>query len=235
MMRAMKTISAALILTFAAASAAGAAPPEFQFGLAFNPSLPQGGFHDVLGRTIWGGSFQFAFRPSGSPVLLGTSLGFGIYGSDSWQDWLGVLDPDVLVDIRTTNAVLAWSVFLRLQPSRGLVRPYIDLFAGLHLLTTDTRIGDGDRDDDGSGGFSVNNASDTAFAIGAGAGVMLPVVRFVHRDGRLAASINLDLGVRYAAGGRADYLVKTDRHGVFDERTSRTDLLTLNAGLSCCF
>jgi len=64
---------------------------------------------------------------------------------------------------------------------------------------------------------------------------MLPVVRFVHRDGRLAASINLDLGVRYAAGGRADYLVKTDRHGVFDERTSRTDLLTLNAGLSCCF
>ncbi len=234
-MRAMKTISAALILTFAAASAAGAAPPEFQFGLAFNPSLPQGGFHDVLGRTIWGGSFQFAFRPSGSPVLLGTSLGFGIYGSDSWQDWLGVLDPDVLVDIRTTNAVLAWSVFLRLQPSRGLVRPYLDLFAGLHLLTTDTRIGDGDRDDDGSGGFSVNNASDTAFAIGAGAGVMLPVVRFVHRDGRLAASINLDLGVRYAAGGRADYLVKTDRHGVFDERTSRTDLLTLNAGLSCCF
>ena len=233
MTRAMKTLSSALILTFVLAAAAGAAPPEFQFGLAFNPALPQGGFHDVLGRTIWGGSFQFAFRPSGSPVLLGTSLGFGIYGFDSWQDWPGILDPDVLVDIRTTNAVLAWNVFLRLQPARGLIRPYLDVFAGLHLLTTDTRIGDGN--DDGSGGFSVNNAADTAFACGAGAGVMLPVVRFVHRDGRPAAAINLDLGARYAFGGRADYLVKTDRHGVFDERTSRTDLLILNAGLSFCF
>jgi hypothetical protein len=130
-------------------------------------------------------------------------------------------DPDVLVDVRTTNAILAWNIFLRLLPKAGFLRPYLDLFAGLHILTTDTRIGDGNSDDDGSGDFNVNNASDSAFAFGAGAGVMLPLVRFVRQDGRTLASIDLDLGVRYARGGQADYRVKGEEPGTYESRRSR--------------
>ena len=178
---------------------------------------------------------SFAFRPSRSPFLLGTSLGLGSYGSDRWESWLGLTVPDVLVDVRTTNMIVTWNVFLRLQPERGFFRPYLDLFAGLNFLTTDTKIGSGDWDDDGSGDFDVNNASDTAFSYGAGAGLMFPVLGFVHRDGRSAGSLALDLGVRYAKGGRADYLIESGIPGVYDAWNSRTDLLTISAGLSLVF
>jgi hypothetical protein len=215
-----------MILLFAVPAASS----EFQFSLAFSPSLPQGEFHDDLGRTIWGGSIGFGFRPSRSPVLIGMSLGFGVYGTEHRESWLGLTDPDLLVDVRTTNAVLAWNLFLRLQPEAGFLRPYLDLFSGVHILTTDTRIGE-DEDDD----FGVNNSSDAVFAFGAGAGLQLPILRFVQQDGRRIFSIDLDLGVRYARGGRADYLVESGEPGIFDTRTSRTDLLALTAGLSFIF
>ena len=230
-----KAIIAVILLSLVIAAAAEAAPGNFQFGLAFSPSFPQGEFHDVLGKTAWGGTILFAWRPSWSPALIGTSLGFGIYGSEYWQSWLGMTDPDVLVDVRRTNAILAWNIFLRLQPKAGFLRPYLDLFAGLHILTTDTRIGDGNSDDDGSGDFSVNNASDSAFAFGAGAGIMLPVVRFVRQDSRTVASIDLDLSVRYARGGRADFQVESGESGAYELRRSRTDMITLNAGLTFNF
>ncbi len=188
-----------------------------------------------MGRTAWGGGLSLAIRPSRGPLLLGTSLGYGVYDSDRWDAWLGLTDPDVLVDMRTTNSLLTWNVFLRLQPERGFLRPYLDLFAGLHFLSTDTRIGSGDQDREGGGGLDINNSSDTAFAFGAGAGLMLPIIRFVHRDGRIAGGLELDLGVRYAWGGRADYLVESGVTGIYDTLTSRTDTLTLSAGLTFAF
>ncbi len=222
-------------LIFILAAAAGAAPAEFQFSLAFSPSLPSGEFHDVLGKTVWGGSLLFAFRPSRSPVLFGASVGFGAYDTDRWETWLGLTVPDVLVDVRTTNAILAMNLFLRFQPERGLLRPYFDIFAGIHTLTTDTRIGDGDSDDGGDGDFDVNNSQDSAFAFGLGAGLQLPVIRFVHREGRIGAAIDLDLGIRYAKGGRADYLVESGEIAVYDSRASQTDMLTFIAGLTFIF
>jgi len=47
--------------------------------------------------------------------------------------------------------------------------------------------------------------------------------------------MELDLGIRYAKGGRADYLVESDEPGIYDPRTSRTDMLTLSAGLVFIF
>lgn len=234
-MRKTKIFLMAGLIGLLLAGAAEAAPGKFQFGLAFSPSLPQGEFHDVLGKTAWGGTINFAYRPGGNPFLIGTSLTFGIYDSERWQTWLGITWPDVLVDVRTTNAVLAWNVFLRIQPERGWVRPYLDFFVGLHILTSDTQIGDDDWDDDGDGDFNINNSSDSALAFGAGAGVMIPVIRFVQRDGRVVASMDLDFGIRYAKGGRADYLVSTGETAVYDTWNSRTDLLTLSAGLAFNF
>ena len=153
-----RIIFAAGLMTLYFSASAAAAPAEFQFSLAFSPALPTGSFHDALDMTVWGGSLSFAFRPSGSPVLIGTSLVFGAYDTDHWEAWLGLTDPDVLVDVRTTNGLLAWNLFLRFQPERGFLRPYLDLFAGLHVLTTTTQIGEGDSDD-ADGDFDVNNAS----------------------------------------------------------------------------
>ncbi len=210
-------------------------PPRFQFGLSFSPSLPTGEFRSEMGDTIWGGTLFFAYRPSRQPFLIGTSLSFGAYDTSHREEWLGLTWPDVIVDVRTTNAVLAWYIFMRFQAERGFARPYLDLLAGLHVLTTDTRISDGDGDDDGNGDFSVNNASDAAFAFGAGAGLLFPIVRFIGRNGSTLAAIELDLGARYLKGGRADYLVESGAWGIFDSRRSRTDLLTLSAGLTFSF
>jgi len=234
-MRPIKAILAAGLLLFVMAGAAEAAPAEFQFGLALSPSLPRGEFRDVLDKTAWGGTFFFAYRPFRSPVLIGSSLGFAIYGTERWQEWLGLTEPDVLVDVRSTNAIIAWNVFLRFQPEVGFLRPYLDLFAGLHILSTDTRVEEGDSDEDVSGDFSVNNSADMAFAFGAGAGVLFPILRFVKPDGRSAFAMDLDFGIRYARGGRADYLIEGREPGIFDSRTSRTDMLTFIAGLAFSF
>ena len=230
-----RLVVAFVIISFTLAAAAEAAAAEFQFGLSFSPMLPRGEFRDIVDRTAWGGTFLFAYRPSRIPFFVGTSLGFGIYGSEYRQEWLGLTDPDVLVDVRSTNAILAWNIFLRFQPEYGFLRPYFDLFAGLHILSTDTRVEDGDSDDGGSGGFSVNNSVDSAFDFGAGAGVLFPIIRFVGQDGRNAFALDLDLGARYARGGTADYLVEGREIGTYDSRTSRTDMLTLFAGLVFSF
>ena len=77
------------------------------------------------------------------------------------------------------------------QPERGFLRPYLDIFAGLNVLSTDTRIDDGDWDDDSDGDIDINTASDTAFAFGAGAGVQFPVIRLFRLgrpSGRVAGS-----------------------------------------------
>ncbi len=226
-------ILAALVLVGLFPAAAAAADyPKFQVGLSFSPTFPQGGFKDSLDRTIWGGSLSFTFRPSRGPLTLGTSIGIGAYDSDSWETWLGLTDPDVIVSARSTHSVVAWNVFLRLQPADGALRPYLDVFAGLHFLSTDTSIGDDEGDNYDS---SVNIASDTAFAYGVGAGVMVPVIRFVRRDGRTRSRLEMDFGVRYARGGRAEYLVDTGIPGVYDTRRSRTDMLSVSAGLTFSF
>ena len=98
--------------------------------------------------------------------------------------------------MRTTNAVAAWNFFLRLQPERGFLRPYLDIFVGIHVLTTNTEIGEGDTDDDIDGDFDVNNSSDTVFAFGAGAGIQFPSSASFNQDGRRVFSIDLDLGAR---------------------------------------
>lgn len=231
-MKTAKVLTAIFLVGLLPAVAAAADYPKFQVGLSFSPALPMGGFRDALDRTIWGGALTFAFRPSRGPLLLGTSIGIGAYDSDSWETWLGLTDPDVIVEARSTHSIVAWNVFLRLQPAEGALRPYLDVFAGLHFLSTDTSIGDDEGDDYDS---SVNIASDTAFAYGVGAGLMVPVIRFVRRDGRARGRLDLDFGVRYARGGRAEYLVETARPGAYETRHSRTDVLTLSAGLTFSF
>ena len=213
---------------------------KLQFGLSFTPGLPTGEFRDNLGRNAWGGEFTAAYRLAGSPVLVGTSFGLMAYGWQSRDEWLSPTIPEVMVDVRTVNAVVLWNVFLRIQPPQGRLRPYLDVFAGLHHLTTDTSVHDDYAWDD-EHSWSSNNYRDTTFSYGAGAGVMLPLARFVNaRSGSMLTSLDLDLGVRYVKGGRAEYLVEGSlfRRGdslFYDVRESETSLVKLVIGLSVTF
>jgi hypothetical protein len=228
-------------LLFLAAAAAGQTRNSFQVGLGFTPGIPLGEFRENLGRNAWGGNLYFAYRLPRSAVSVGTSFGFLIYGWESRDEWLSPSIPEVTVDVDTINSIFLWNVFLRLQPPAGAIRPYIDVFLGLHHLSTDTTVHDHAGWDDDGDGFSSNNYRDTAFSYGAGTGLLLPLVGFFNsRTGDPLSRLDLDLGVRLSKGGRADYLVEGSlvrRRGDLsaDVHRSETDLLTVAIGLVFTF
>jgi len=212
---------------------------RLQFGLSFTPGIPTGEFKDNIGRNAWGGDFFVAYRPARSPFLVGTSVGVLVYGWQSRDEWLSPNIPEVLVDVDTVNSVFLWNVFLRVQPPQGRLRPYLDFFAGIHHLTTNTTVDDYDGWDDDS--WSSNNYRDTAFSYGVGGGIMIPLARFVNaRSGELLSSLDLDLGLRFSKGGRAEYLTEGSlvrRPGdlVYDVRESETNLVKIVIGLAVTF
>jgi len=180
----------------------------------------------------------FAYRLPRSPLSVGLSFGFLIYGHETRSEFLSPTIPDIIVDVSTTNALLLGHAFLRFRPRVGVVRPYLDVLVGFHHLTTDTSI-DGGYDEYGSA--SSNNYRDTVLSYGVGAGVVFPVL-LVKRasDGSRIWSIDLDVGARYLQGGTADYLTEgsIDRHHgdvTYLLSRSSTDLFTANIGLSFSF
>jgi hypothetical protein len=218
----------------------GYAARPFQFAIHFTPGFPQSEFRENIGSTAWGGDLSFSYRLPKSSFSIGTSLGYLVYGHHSRHEPLSHTLPDVIVDVSTTNAILLWHVFLRFQPQQGRVRPYAEVLAGLHHLTTDTSIDDhhgwGDEDS-----ISSNNYSDTAMSFGVGAGVMFPVLQIIRRGSDTSLfSLDLDIGARYLKGGVAEYLKKDSivreegavSYWVYE---SSTDLFIFQIGLSFVF
>ena len=111
----------------------------FQVGISFEPFFPQGEFNDVLDRIGWGGSLDAFYRIPNTDLHIGTTFAYHVYGWDTRWEPLSVYIPDVLVKVRTTNAVIRGHLLLRLQPAWGAARPYIEGLLGLQHLTTDTR------------------------------------------------------------------------------------------------
>jgi hypothetical protein len=213
---------------------------KFQAGGHFLLGFPKGEFKKNVDGNGLGGDFSFAYRFPRTPLSAGISFGFLVYGHESRVESLSPSIPDLLVEVGTTNSILLCHMFLRLQPERGIVRPYLDGLAGLNYLTTDTSIDDLNDGDEG-GHLSSNNYNDLAFSYGVGGGAMVSVLRVVRgdRDHRIF-SMDLDVGVRYLKGGEAEYLKKGSirrEDGVvyYDVSSSRTDLLKAYIGLSFFF
>ena len=235
--RLLASLMAVVSLSMGAASAL--AQNRFQAGGHFMLGYPQAGFRENVENSGLGGNFYFGYRFPRSLLSAGVSLGFLIYGHERHAEPLSWTIPDVIVDVRTTNSILLCHLFLRLQPARGKVRPYLDGLVGLNYLTTDTSVGDHDDWDDDS--ISSNNLNDLALSYGMGGGVMISLVDFINaRDGRRVMSLDLDLGVRYLKGGEAEYLREGSIHRgdgevTYDVSRSRTDLLKINIGVTFNF
>lgn len=214
------------------------AADRFSFALRFTPGYPQNEFKENVGSRIYGGDLIFAYRLPRSPLSVGASFGFLVYGYESRPEYLSPSIPDIVVDVNTINALLSGHVFLRFQPQAVRVRPYLDVLFGFHHLTTDTSIGDGSAD---YGSASSNNYNDTVLSYGAGAGVVVPLVLFKRAsDGSRIWSIDLDIGGRYLKGGTADYLTEGSILRESGDVTyllsrSSTDLITFCVGLSFSF
>ncbi len=211
----------------------------FQVGISFEPFFPQGEFHDVLDRIGWGGSLDAFYKIPNSNLMIGTALAYHVYGCDTRWEPFNAYIPEVLVKVRTTNAVVRGHLLLRLQPSLGAMRPYIEGLVGLQHLTTDTRVYD-DYDYDDSIA-STNQLRSTVLSYGFGGGLVLNLSSHLPRpDRKRRFSVLLDIGIRYLRGGTADYLVPGDMEisgGTVNYfiNHSRTDILTPRIGVSFAF
>lgn len=207
-------------------------------GLGFLLGFPQGEFKqnvDKIGAGL-GLNIAYLFRPV--PLSIGAEGGFMIYGHVTRKAPWSETIPDVTLDVETSNYIAQLHMFLRLQPSEGPVRPYMDGLIGLNYFWTETSVKSESRLTSGEEIASSTNQSDMAFSYGGGGGLKVRVYETVTKDNKLV-SLLVDLRVRYLIGGKAEYVrevsVGNDNKPRYDIRESTTDLLTAQLGVSVVF
>ncbi|HNX97254.1 MAG TPA: hypothetical protein PKK12_06200, partial [Candidatus Aminicenantes bacterium] len=111
---------------------------HWQGSLSFSTGFPAGEHRDAQDRTGFGMTLNGAFRLGESPVLLGAELAVLNFGVDHRR---GEIVPYYFpVDLEDSYNMVQGNLFLRLQPARGSVRPYVDLLVGLNYLWSETEI-----------------------------------------------------------------------------------------------
>jgi hypothetical protein len=235
-MRALMIVTATALI---AASSTVSAQPQFQAGGSFSLAYPQKDFKKNIGNTGIGAAGQFAYRFGGSPFLVGASLGFWIYGSDTQSMPFSETINIVTVDVTTTNSFFMGHLMLRVQPQAGAIRPYIDGLFGFNYLNTSTKISNQGYDSDGEDEIaSSTNFDDVASNYGFGGGLMFCVYdAAAHGRESNLQGVFVDLGIRSLKGGKAEYMkirFENDKY-LFDKFKSETDLVTYHIGVSFDF
>nr|MBN2276204.1 hypothetical protein [candidate division Zixibacteria bacterium] len=205
-----------------------------QGGVNLLLGFPQGDFKDEVDKTGVGIAGEFLYSPSNSPVGIGVSLGYMIYGHETRREPFSSTIPDVEVEVETSNNILLGHLLLRAQMRHGPIRPYIEGLLGFNYLFTKTTI-----NDIGGGGEDVassTNLDDFVFSYGAGGGLLIKLYG-TPPGAPKELGLYLDLRGRYLIGGKAEYLKegsigREDGEVVYDITESKTDLLTARIGLT---
>ena len=214
----------------------------FELGLGFSIGIPQGEFKRNVPELGWGGTGTIAFRIANSPLSLGGSLGFMIYGQERRKEPFSLTIPDVTVDVITSNNILLGHLLMRLSPAQGVVRPYVEGLVGFKYFWTETRIKD-ESDPDAEPIARSTNQQDGAFSYGGGVGLAIQVYdgRAKRADtGEGPVSVLVDLRLRFALGSEADYLKRgsIERVGetiTYDLQRSKTDFMIPTIGVIIAF
>ena len=229
------------ILSVLLLATVGHAQMLFQAGGNLTLGFPQGEFDENVETTGIGGTGFFAVNFPQSPLTVGGSIGFIIYGRETDERPFSHTIPDVYVDVTTTNSILQGHLFLRLQPPRGAFLPYLDGLIGFNYLWTETSIEDQDTP-----GFdeiaSTTQLQDITFSYGVGGGLMFRVYDASAKENKKndLKAVYVDLGIRYLMGGEAEYLkegsIEIENGQVYyDISKSTTDILTAHIGVMFAF
>lgn len=215
------------------------AQSSFQAGLNFSLGFPQSEFSENVDNIGFGLSGHFSYQIPRSPVTIGSTLGFLIYGRESRKEPLSTTIPDIIVDVVTTNNILTGHLMMRVQPlaNDAIIKPYLEGLFGFHYLWTETKIEDWDNDDDD---ISSKNYDDAAMSYGGGGGLMIRVYQGQKEKSHGFFSVNIDIGVRYLLGGEAAYLkegdiIRDNGKVIYSPSQSTTDLLTTTVGVTLNF
>ena len=235
-----KHIAVSIVGLLLSASLCGFAQQPFQANINFVVGVPQNAFRENVDNNGYGVEGHFAYNLPNTPFLVGASLSYLIYGSETWQERL-IQSVPVWVDVTTTNSIVMGHLMLRVQPPDGAFRPYLDGLVGFHLLTTDTKIDNerGGYDDDIA---SSNNSNDFTSSYGGGGGIMFRVYQTEGTEAtqNRSLSVYVDLGFRYLKGGKAQYLkegsIKNENNDfIYDFNRSTTDIVTWHLGVGFGF
>jgi hypothetical protein len=237
-----------LVLTLAALAAlARPAAAQVYGGLALSVATPQNEFRDELGATGYGAALNVLYHLGGHlgglPLAVGVEGAAVTYGHARRRVPFRDDVPEVGLDVTTDNNVAQVLAVVRLQPARGLVRPYAEVVGGVNYLFTQSALRSTDH---GESFAQTTNYDDVAPTGGVGLGAMVRLHRRAGLDGPKplrgggAREVLLDARVRYLVGGEASYLGRGDLRGedgevVVEPRRSRTDLLVPQVGVTVRF
>lgn len=211
----------------------------FQASANFSLGFPQNEFRDNVTQIGFSGVGHFVYNFRNSPISMGLSLGYLVYGSETREEPFSLMVPDVLLNVTTSNNIFLCHFLFRVQPPKGRLRPYLDGLIGLNYLYTNTRVLS-QRSSEDNPIARTNIYNDLVFSYGAGGGLMIEVLskKKEKREGFFVMYI--DLSARYLKGGRAEYLKKGSIYQendqvLYDVNRSTTDLLSGNIGVSFSF
>jgi hypothetical protein len=196
---------------------------------AFNEHVSQEGFMlgAFSGKMLWN-----------APVYVGVELSFGIYGYAHRHEFLDGI-PEVRLDVETLNYLVQALLFLRVEPRKGAIRPFVEGLAGSSYLFTETTIRG--HQFPWNAIASDTNFDDFAMSAGAGGGLAIHLDRGrVQSPDRPRRETLIEIKVRYMAGGRAKYLkqgsiVVEGNEFTFTVDQSATSFITAQAALSFSF
>jgi hypothetical protein len=212
-------------------------------GLHGMAGVPTGEFAKNVPNSGFGLSGLVGYSIGSVPIMVGLEGGFMIYGSKERREPFSSTIPDVTVKVNTTNDIALGHLLLRLQPQQGIVRPYLDGFAGVSYLATRTSVNnEGNAEQEIA---SSTNQDDAVFSYGVGGGVMIRLhakskEEYLDTADHGPAAVLLDLRGRYISGGVADYLTEGSivRNGTtvqYTTKRSRTDLFAIQIGVAIEF
>lgn len=213
-----------------------ASAQNFQGGLGFIVGAPQGEFKDNVDATGYGVTGHIGYSPVSQPFMIGLEVGYSNYGSETRTEPFSTTIPDVYVNVTTTNNLVLTHLFLRAQPTKGTIRPYVEGLIGVSYFFTETKIEDKGGSDKTIA--SNTNQDDATFSGGGGLGAMVKVYGKQKQTGNL--EVLLDFRARYLLGGEAEYLKegsirRESNRVVYDVNKSKTNLLTFQFGVAVRF
>ncbi len=243
------TLLALVVVTPAAAQDFGddayAAPSEFYgvFDGGFALAIPDGDFRDQTSNIGYGVNLGIGVGSRKLPFVVGAEGGFFILGSHTDNVALSTTIRSVFVDVETTNTLAQGHLFLRMQPSSGMLRPYVEGLVGTKYLSTQTTVqNESFRDDEAV--FRSTNFDDWAFSYGIGAGAAIQLYRNQDPKSDLG-TVSLLISARWTPGSTAEYLADADISDVDNDgrvtnrdlaiSRSRTDVIVPSIGVSITF
>ncbi|MGB3525539.1 MAG: hypothetical protein WBB32_06195 [Flavobacteriales bacterium] len=114
---------------------------EGDLGGTIGMSIPMGEFAETWGKDMFTVGGHLTLPSRRLPLQFGAAFGYAEMGKD--VSTVPVADPNLLATegrLAVKAKVFSYHTLLRLSPSKGKVRPYIEGLAGLRQFTTQSKL-----------------------------------------------------------------------------------------------